>query len=47
MNNFPDIPNANNWTDINDIFSWFPLSINSFTQTYGYEYSGANYTKYK
>lgn len=37
----------NNWTDITNIFSWFPLSINSFAQTYGYEYSGANYTKYK
>lgn len=37
----------NNWLDITDIFKWFPLEINSFAQTYGYEYSGANYTKYK
>lgn len=37
----------NNWTDITDIFSWFPVTINNFAQTYGYEYDGANYTKHK
>lgn len=37
----------NNWLNITDIFKWFPLEINSFAQTYGYEYSGASYTKYK
>jgi len=37
----------NNWLDITDIFNWFPLEINNFAKTYGYEYKGANYTKYK
>lgn len=37
----------NNWLDITDIFKWFPPEINNFAQTYGYEYNGANYTKYK
>lgn len=37
----------NNWLNITDIFKWFPLEINSFAQTYSYEYSGASYTKYK
>jgi hypothetical protein len=37
----------NNWSDITDIFKWFPLEINSFAKSYGYEYTGANYTKYK
>lgn len=36
----------NNWLDITDIFNWFPLEINSFAQTYGYTYNGANYIKH-
>ena len=36
----------NNWSDITDIFNWFPLEINSFAKTYNYEYKGANYIKH-
>lgn len=37
---------ANNWITLADIFNWFPLEINNFAKSYGYEYKGANYTKY-
>lgn len=37
---------TNNWLELADIFNWFPLEINSFAQTYGYAYNGANYIKH-
>lgn len=36
----------NKWLTITDILNWFPLEINSFAKSYGYEYKGVNYIKY-